>query len=726
LLVVAYFSVNIARQMNEPVWDAELGVWQGEMAAGLDLDILPSPLYVFGYGSLIWNPGPYLKNFSSYHCSAIGWKRLFAQRSCDHRGTVLFPGLVLNLVDDDCLKELNYLDKTSSRSECLGMIWYVPVDAVAEVVADLDYRERGGYHRQIVQVKLQEDTTFHKTGELVSALVYTGPQSNPNFFLERSNRFDVSTNMDVFGFSIRNNVVDIITAAIGPSGANVDYLFNLERFLHERGMVDEYLVQLADCVRRRVGPWIARRNRRHLHASVSTTLLGKKCFLSGWGSNEFMQLRSSLGGESEYLNDLHAHHHWATRLADRSAIDSEFRDCTLDNHVSAGGGTSATVDCNGTLTMWGKLVPLILQHAVAPAASAGIVHIEGVDCVSIGHDHCLMLLHSGHVVGFGSNSHGQLLGPEEVAGEERGFYIRQSDIQLKQTSHDVFRIQSSCPLQRKMISSGESPRVAILKLAVGLRHSAAITADGRLLTWGDVTHSQCLGREEGVERDSAISWSPPGDATRLIDVACGARFTLVVDSSGCIYSLGSDKHACLGRNVTSPTEDCEPIRKRSEIKSSVPGAVCGLPSNVRWQRVVCGWSHAVARGIRSDGSLVFWTWGRCDMGQCLTIEASGSLDGQTPRQVRPLPGGAEIAEVWAGAEFTVVCDSRGAVWGCGWNEHGNLGNGDVHCRNVLDEWQPSVEHSVSGDSRQVQLASVWEGALSCGGGHVLSIEKTAS
>ena len=38
---------------------------------------------------------------------------------------------------------------TSSSSEliCSGLVWHIPTDRVKETIAELDYRERGGYHR---------------------------------------------------------------------------------------------------------------------------------------------------------------------------------------------------------------------------------------------------------------------------------------------------------------------------------------------------------------------------------------------------------------------------------------------------------------------------------------------------------------------------------------------------------------------------------------------------
>ena len=55
-------------------------------------------MYVFGYGSLIWNPG---FEFQTSELAEIkNYKRSFSMWSIHHRGTVKRPGLVLALVEE--------------------------------------------------------------------------------------------------------------------------------------------------------------------------------------------------------------------------------------------------------------------------------------------------------------------------------------------------------------------------------------------------------------------------------------------------------------------------------------------------------------------------------------------------------------------------------------------------------------------------------------------------
>ena len=52
-------------------------------------------LWVFGYGSLIWNPG--FPHVETALATLPGFHRSFCMRSIHHRGSVAAPGLVLAL-----------------------------------------------------------------------------------------------------------------------------------------------------------------------------------------------------------------------------------------------------------------------------------------------------------------------------------------------------------------------------------------------------------------------------------------------------------------------------------------------------------------------------------------------------------------------------------------------------------------------------------------------------
>lgn len=87
-----------------------------------------NPLWVFAYGSLMWDPG-----FAFDHCAPAvlkGYRRAFCVLSKSHRGTPERPGLVLGL---------------APGGTCRGMVYRVTPERRAEVQAYLFERERRRY-----------------------------------------------------------------------------------------------------------------------------------------------------------------------------------------------------------------------------------------------------------------------------------------------------------------------------------------------------------------------------------------------------------------------------------------------------------------------------------------------------------------------------------------------------------------------------------------------------
>lgn len=119
------------------------------------------------------------------------------------------------------------------------------------------------------------------------------------------------------------------------------------------------------------------------------------------------------------------------------------------------------------------------------------------------------------------------------------------------------------------------------------------------------------------------------------------------------------------------------------------------------------------------------------------MEGLGSVRPLHSPQGLVLPPGLTVREVWSGSEFSVVADQHGYLWATGWNEHGNLGRDTEGLAFVSSDGWVKVMHSdkslaaVNGkqvmegregaSDRHVRLSVVWEGAVSCGGGHILAL-----
>lgn len=176
-------------------------------------DTLPDPLWVFGYGSLIWNPGfpvveRRLARLADFH-------RSFCMSSIHHRGTEESPGLVLAL-------------DPVPGGVCTGVAFAVPE---REAVATVDYlRERelisSAYVERVLPVTLEDGTT-------VRALAYVVDTAHMQY---------------VGGMDLEEQA-QIIARAVGGRGPNTEYLWNTVSHLGELGIRDKELEWLSERVR---------------------------------------------------------------------------------------------------------------------------------------------------------------------------------------------------------------------------------------------------------------------------------------------------------------------------------------------------------------------------------------------------------------------------------------------------------------------------------------------
>jgi cation transport regulator ChaC len=156
---------------------------------------------MFGYGSLIWNPG--FVYAQRRKATLQGWALRFWQGSEDHRGTPDSPGRVATLVP-------------WPEARVVGAVYRIDGD-LKTILDYLDHREKGGYDRLRLKVSTEE-------GE-VTALAYVGPPDSRQYV----------------GPEDEAATARIIASAVGPSGKNIDYLLNLQRALADMGERDSHV-----------------------------------------------------------------------------------------------------------------------------------------------------------------------------------------------------------------------------------------------------------------------------------------------------------------------------------------------------------------------------------------------------------------------------------------------------------------------------------------------------
>jgi cation transport protein ChaC len=95
-------------------------------------------VFVFGYGSLMWNPG--FRPAAARAALLDGWRRAWCVKSTFYRGCDKTPGLVLGL---------------KRGGSCVGILFEIEDEHAEHVLAELDRREmrERGYVRQTLMVQ---------------------------------------------------------------------------------------------------------------------------------------------------------------------------------------------------------------------------------------------------------------------------------------------------------------------------------------------------------------------------------------------------------------------------------------------------------------------------------------------------------------------------------------------------------------------------------------------
>jgi glutathione-specific gamma-glutamylcyclotransferase len=162
--------------------------------------------WVFGYGSLVWNPG--FSFLRSERALLHGAHRSLSIYSHRHRGTKDKPGLVFGL---------------SRGGSCRGIAFEVEAARWDEIFAYLEAREQDtGVYRPAWRSVALED------GARVRALAYLVNESHPQF----AGELDVAEQ------------VRLVLGGTGESGHNTEYVRNTARQLLALGIRDQTLMAI--------------------------------------------------------------------------------------------------------------------------------------------------------------------------------------------------------------------------------------------------------------------------------------------------------------------------------------------------------------------------------------------------------------------------------------------------------------------------------------------------
>lgn len=193
----------------------EFAEWSDEQRAEdlrrfLDQAPDPEALWVFGIGSLIWDPRFEPADVRTGRLD--GYRRAFCFWSVLGRGTFETPGLGLGL---------------EPGGSCHGVVFRLPEQGLDEVLEALWLREmRGGVYRP---------TWAHidSQGETIPAMCFVANPGHRNYA----------------GCMPEDEAARVIASGRGPRGTSAEYLFLLEEALTHHGLEDDHVFDLARRVR---------------------------------------------------------------------------------------------------------------------------------------------------------------------------------------------------------------------------------------------------------------------------------------------------------------------------------------------------------------------------------------------------------------------------------------------------------------------------------------------
>ncbi|KAG9154734.1 hypothetical protein Leryth_014229 [Lithospermum erythrorhizon] len=342
--------------------------------------------------------------------------------------------------------------------------------------------------------------------------------------------------------------------------------------------------------------------------------------------------------------------------------------------IACGKNHVVLVSKQGDVYSWGEGSGGRLGHGVEASIhnpklieSLGGLKIELVAC---GEYHSCAISLSGEFYTWGDGIHNfGLLGhetkvahwtPKKVKGPLEGLHVSfvscgpwhsaviTSDGQLFTFGEGTFgalghgdRESSSIPREVKLLKG-----LRTIRVSCGFWHSAAIVEDSpmlessggslgrKLFTWGSGDEGQ-LGHGDNESRLVPYRVARLNESS-LLQVACGHNLTVALTASGQVYAMGSTDYGKLG----NPESD-----------GKLPAKVQGKIKNVIIEEISCGSHHVAVLSSKSE----VYTWGKGENGQL----GHGDLNNRnTPTIVEALKD-KQIKSITCGRNFTAaICLHR--------------------------------------------------------------------
>lgn len=216
----------------------------------------------------------------------------------------------------------------------------------------------------------------------------------------------------------------------------------------------------------------------------------------------------------------------------------------------------------------------------------------------------------------------------------------------------------------------------------GAYHSLVMDTSGSLWSWGNNQYGQLgfLTKKSFHNKPTKLQI-----AATITKISCGAYHTSAIDIYGNLWLWGRNTHhQVLEQNIVNV-----PFPTKLSISISV-------------SYVACGYAHTMALDKNNN----LWAWGSNENGQIGTGE-NNSIQ-QTPVNISNDTNFGNIYFIACGYYHSVVINEEGSVYSWGNNEHGQLGVGSLE--------DVRVPHKISSPLPPITN-------ISCGAYHVIAVDN---